>query len=83
MNNYFLQNYKICKYFLQNLLRKVFYTKYFARKLVAISCKFFFTTKFVNIFYEKNFKTKLTGNMSFFSKCLVSLSKYMLVASFC
>jgi len=27
----------------------VFYTKYFARKLVAISCKCFFTTKFTSI----------------------------------
>jgi len=45
----------------------MFYIKYFAKKLVAISCKFFFTTKFVSIFYEKNFKTKFAGNMSFFS----------------
>jgi len=67
MGNYFLQNYKICKYFWQNLLRKVFYIKYFATKLVAISCKVFFTTKFVGISYEKNFKTKLTENMSFFN----------------
>jgi len=36
VSNYFLQNYKIHKYFLQNLLRKVFYTKYFAKKLAAI-----------------------------------------------
>jgi len=56
MGNYFLQNYKICKYFLQNLLRKVFYTKYFAKKLVAISYKFFFTTKIVSISYEKKSK---------------------------
>jgi len=67
MDNYFLQNYKICKYFLQNLLRKVFYTKYFAKKLAAISCKRFFITKFISIFYKKNFETKLVGNMSFFS----------------
>jgi len=26
---------------LQNLLRKVFYTKYFTKKLVTISCNFF------------------------------------------
>jgi len=45
----------------------MFYTKYFARKLVRISYKFFFTTKFVSIFYEKFFKIKLVGNMSFFS----------------
>jgi len=45
----------------------VFYTKYFARKLVAISCKFIFTTKFVSISYEKILKTKLAGNMNFFS----------------
>jgi len=44
----------------------VFYTKYFARKLVAISCNFFFTTKFVSISYEKIFKTKLAGNINFF-----------------
>jgi len=44
----------------------VFYTKYFAKKLVVISCKFFFTTKFVCIFYDKIFKTKLTRNISFF-----------------
>ena len=45
----------------------MFYTKYFARKLVTISCKLFFLTKFVNISYKKNFKTKLIRNMSFFS----------------
>jgi len=45
----------------------MFYTKYFARKLVAISCKFFLTTKFVSISYEKKFKTKLTENISFFN----------------
>ena len=53
VGNHFLQNYKICKYFLQNLLRKVFYTKYFARKLVAITCKFFFTTKICSYFLRK------------------------------
>jgi len=37
MGNYFLQNYEICKYFLQNLLRKVFYTKYFVKELATIS----------------------------------------------
>jgi len=67
MGNYFLQNYKIRKYFLQNLLRKVFYTKYFAKKLAAISCIFFFITKFISISYKKKFKTKLGGTMSFFS----------------
>jgi len=45
----------------------MFYTKYFARKLVAIFCKLFFTIKFVSIFDEKNFKIKLTENMNFFS----------------
>jgi len=70
VGNYFLQNYKICKYFLKNLLRKVFYTKYFTRKLVAISCNFFFITKFVSISYKKNFKTKLVENMSFFSSVI-------------
>jgi len=49
MSNYFLQNYKIYKYFLPDLLQKVFYTKYFAKKIVIISCNFFFTTKIVNI----------------------------------
>jgi len=67
VDNHFLQNYKICKYFLQNLLWKVFYTKYFTKKLIAISCKFFSLTKFVSISYEKIFKTKLVGNMSFFN----------------
>jgi len=41
MGNYFIQNYKIRKYFLQNLLRKVFYTKYFTKKFTAISYEFF------------------------------------------
>jgi len=63
MGKYFLQNYKICKYFLQNLLRKVFYTKYFARKSVTISWIFFFTTKCASISYKKVFKTKLARNM--------------------
>jgi len=45
----------------------VFYTKYFARKLVAISCNFFFTTKLVGISYKKKINIKLTGDMSFFS----------------
>jgi len=77
VGNYFLQNYKIHKYFLQNLLRKVFYTKYFAKKLAAISYNFFFITKFISISYKNNFKTKLTRNMSFFSsvastKCVVT-----------
>ena len=67
MGNYFLQNYKIRKYFLQNLLRKVFYTKYFAKKLATISYKYFFITKFISISYRKKFKTKLVRNMSFFS----------------
>jgi len=75
MNNHFLQNYKICKYFLQNLLRKLFYTKYFVRILVTIFCKFFFTIKFVSIIYEKNFKTKLAGNMSFFSSVMTLVKK--------
>jgi len=48
----------------------VFYTKYFARKLVVISCKKIFTTKFVSISYEKIFKTKLARNMSFFSSVI-------------
>jgi len=67
VGNYFLQNYKIRKYFLQNLLQKVFYKKYFAKKLAVIFCNFFFITKFISISYKKNFKTKLAGNMSFFS----------------
>jgi len=69
VGNYFLQNYRIRKYFLQNLLRKVFYTKSFAKKLAGISCKFFFSiTKFINISYKKKIKTKLTENMSFLEK---------------
>ena len=56
VDNYFLQNYKIRKYFLQNLLWKLFYTKYFAQKLAPISCNFFFIIKFISIFYEKNLK---------------------------
>jgi len=46
-----------------NFVVKVFYTKYFAKKLVAISCNFFSQQNL----YEKNLKTKLIGNMSFFS----------------
>ena len=79
VDNYFLQNYKIRKYFLQNLLRKVFYTKYFAKKLIAISCKFFFTKKFVGISW-KIFKTKLAGNMNSFSSVNIegiSCSSYL------
>jgi len=48
-------------------LRKVFSTKYFAKKLAMISYKFFFIKKFISISYEKHFKTKLVGNMSLFS----------------
>jgi len=47
VGNHLLQNYKIFKYFLQNLLRKVFYTKYFA--------SIFFITKFVSISYKTKF----------------------------
>jgi len=75
MSNYFYQNYKIYKYFLQNLLRKVFYINYFAKKLVAISYKFFFTTKYVSISYKKNFKTKLTRNINFFSSDSSSINQ--------
>jgi len=67
VGNYFLQNYKIRKYFLQNLLRKVFYTKYFAKKLTEIFCKSFFHNKIYKYFLQKKIKTKLTGNISFFS----------------
>jgi len=65
VGNYFSQNYKICEYFLQNLLWIVFYIKYFTKKLVTISCNFFYN-KICNISYEKKFKTKLTRNLSFF-----------------
>jgi len=41
VGNYSLQNYKIRKYFQQNLLQKLFYTKYFVKKSVAIFCNFF------------------------------------------
>jgi len=44
----------------------VFYTKYFEKKLTAISYNFFFITKFYKYFLKKRFKTKLAGNMSFF-----------------
>ena len=66
VDNYFLQNYKICKYFLQNLLQKVFYTKYFAKKLVAISCNLFYNKNY-KYFLKKKFKTKLAENMNSFS----------------
>jgi len=59
MSNYFLQNYKIRKYFLQNVLQKVFYTKYFVKKLAAISYKFSFHNKIYKYFLKKKFKTKL------------------------
>jgi len=65
MDNYFPQNYKICKYFLQIFLRKVFHTKYFVKKLAAISYNFSFIAKFVSISYEKFFKTKLIQNEFF------------------
>jgi len=70
VGNYFLHNYKIRKYFLQNLLRKLFYTKYFAKKLIAIFCNFFFITKFISISYKKKIETKLTENMNIFSNAL-------------
>jgi len=47
-------------------MRKMFYIKYFARKLITISCNSFFTTKFENILYEKNLKQNWP-EMSFFS----------------
>jgi len=43
----------------------VFYTKYFAKKLVATSCKKNFTTKFVSISYEK-FQNKIGRKYEFF-----------------
>ena len=42
--------------FLWNLLQKMFYTKYFVRKLIAISYKFFFSTKFISISLKKKLK---------------------------
>ena len=45
----------------------MFYTKYFAKKLTAISCNFFFHNKIYKYFIQKNFKTKLAGNINFFS----------------
>jgi len=65
MVNHFLQNYKICKYFLQNLLQKVFYTKYFARKLVVVSCKFFLQ-KINKYFLRKGFQNKIDKKYEFF-----------------
>jgi len=57
MGNHFLQNYKICKYFLQNLLRKVFYTKYFTKKLVVISYNFFYNK--IGKYFLKNVQNKI------------------------
>jgi len=44
----------------------VFYTKYFTKKLVAITCNFFFSTKFVSIFYEKEDQNKIDRKYEFF-----------------
>jgi len=44
----------------------VFYTKYFARKLVAISCKFFFTTKICRYFLRKKIWNKIGRKYEFF-----------------
>jgi len=51
MGNYFLQNYKIYKYFL-----KIFYEKYFVKKSVKNSDKSLFITKFTSVSLEKNSK---------------------------
>jgi len=66
VGNYFLQNYKIRKYFLQNLLWKVFYTKYFSKKLAAISCKFFFHNKIYKYFLKKKIQKKIGKKYEFF-----------------
>jgi len=53
----------------------VFYTKCFAKKLVAIAYNFFIT-KFVSMFYKKEFKTKFVENMSFFSSVLFEIINF-------
>jgi len=45
----------------------VFYTKYFARKLIAISCKFYFHKKICNYFLRKIFQNKIGRKYNFFS----------------
>jgi len=74
VGNYFLQNYEIRKYFLQNLLWKVFYTKYFCKKIGKNFLQFFFITKFISISYKNNFKTKLVRNMNFFISIYLKLN---------
>ena len=67
VSNYLLPNYKICKYFLQNLLWKSVLYKIFYKIIGSNFLQnFFFITKFIYTF-KKIFKIKLTENMSFFS----------------
>ena len=55
-------------YFLQNLLQKVFYTKYFAKKNGNNFLQIFFHNKIYKYFLQKKkFKSKLVENMSFFN----------------
>ena len=71
MDNYFLQNYKICKYFLQNLLQKVFYTKYCCKKICSNFLKFFFAIFFYNkickYFLQKKIQNKIGKKYEFFT----------------
>jgi len=83
VGNYFLQNYKIHKYFLQNLLRKMFYTKYFATNWVTISCKLFFQYKIYNYFLQFFFKIKLTENTNYFSSDEIKIDLKFLKSSIC
>jgi len=66
MGNYFLQNYKIRKSFLQNLLRKVFYTKYFAKKIGSNFLQIFFHNKIYKYFLQKKFQNKIGRRYKFF-----------------
>ena len=68
MNNCFLQNYKIRKYFLQNLLRKMFYTKYFTKN----SQQFIFHNKIYKYFLQKNIQNKISRKYEIFLDTLIS-----------
>jgi len=68
VNNCFLQNYKIRKYFLQNLLRKMFYTKYFTKN----SQQFIFHNKIYKYFLQKNIQNKISRKYEIFLDTLIS-----------
>jgi len=72
MNNYFLQNYKIHRYFLQTFLPKIFYTKYFVKILITISCKKKFNNKIYKYFLKK-IKIKFAQNINFFNNTMLHL----------